>query len=55
MACRWAEDEDGNWWTACDEGHEFIEGGPDENGYGWCPYCGERLESASYQPAETDE
>jgi len=41
--CLWSEDEDGNWASACQNLHVFIEGGPKENGYEWCCYCGLKL------------
>ncbi len=42
--CCWWQDEDGVWDTACDNRHEFIEDGPKENHYHFCPYCGKPLE-----------
>jgi len=41
--CEWSQDEDGDWETACDEIHVFIEGDPVENNHRFCPYCGKRL------------
>ena len=41
--CEWREDEDGNWGTGCDNIFVFIDGGPPENGFYFCPYCGEKL------------
>jgi hypothetical protein len=41
--CTWSEDEDGLWWTACKEIHEFFDGTPTENSYKFCPYCGKVL------------
>lgn len=46
-ACRWAysgEWEDA-WWTTCGEGFTFTTGGPAENGFEFCPYCGQPIES----------
>ena len=43
--CTWTEDDEGNWATACDNLHVFFEGGPSENGYKWCPYCGRAVAS----------
>ncbi len=43
--CQWAEDADGGpWETSC--GHLFIlnDGGPNENGLKFCPFCGKPLE-----------
>ena len=41
--CAWTEDDEGNWETACDNLHVFFDGGPVENGYKWCPYCGREI------------
>ena len=38
--CTWEEDTDGNYWTECNQGSVFEDGGPEENGYKFCPYCG---------------
>ena len=42
-ACLWKEDEDGHWFTACDNGFTFNEGGPKDNRFGYCPYCGRHV------------
>jgi uncharacterized Zn-finger protein len=47
--CRWTEDENGNWFTACGEAHVFIEGGPVENGHRYCPYCGREIATKGSQ------
>jgi len=41
--CSWKEDDDGNWKTACGEMFVFIDGGPKDNGFRHCPYCGGKL------------
>ena len=41
--CTWTEDEDGSWETACDHLHLFYGGGPVENEYIFCPYCGQKI------------
>lgn len=46
--CLWAEDEGGVYTTACDHAFEFIDAGPRENGFGFCPYCGLKLEEVKY-------
>ena len=53
--CTWTEDEGGNWWTACGEGHVFIDGGPAENKARFCQYCGKPVEVVSYQEPSGDE
>ena len=47
--CIWSEDEDGLWWTACKEIHEFFDGTPTENSYKFCPYCGKELKEERYR------
>lgn len=41
--CLWTADEEGNWNTACDHVFNFIEGGPVENLFRHCCYCGGKL------------
>ena len=41
--CRWTEDPDGFWETDCGNAHAFNDGGPDENQFRFCPYCGKTL------------
>jgi hypothetical protein len=43
LACRWIEDDEGNWDTGCKNLHTFFERGPAENKYQYCPYCGNRI------------
>jgi len=40
--CSWepANDEDGWWLIACEGRFIYDDGGPVENGYKFCPYCG---------------
>jgi hypothetical protein len=38
--CQWREDEDGQWHTACGHTFEFIDDGPEENGFNFCYSCG---------------
>ena len=42
--CKWTVDEDGVFDTGCNNRFEFIEGGPEENRFTHCPYCGGKLE-----------
>lgn len=46
--CEWKEDEDGIWHTECDNSFHFTEGGPTENDFLFCPYCGKRLETIHF-------
>ena len=41
--CLWTEDNDIKWDTACGESFVFDDGGPYENGFIFCCYCGKRL------------
>jgi hypothetical protein len=52
--CTWSEDEDGLWWTACKEIHEFFDGTPIKNGYKYCPYCGKPLKEVEFEYEEED-
>ena len=43
--CVWTEDlDDGAWDTSCGNRFEFIDGGPKDNHFAFCPYCGQKLE-----------
>ena len=42
--CWWVHDQDDSKWdTECGNAQCFIEGGPKENEYRFCPYCGKPL------------
>ena len=43
--CRWTEDDETVWATACGQMWQFNEGGPVENKCQFCPYCGRRLKA----------
>ena len=43
--CLWSEDGDGVWWACDANAVEFKEGGPMENIFKYCPFCGKRTES----------
>ena len=49
-ACAWRQDSEGNWDTDCHNCFVFIDAGPVENGFEFCPYCGGCLQIAG----ETD-
>lgn len=47
--CEWKYDsyfcaDGGAWVTSCDGVHDFIWGGPKDNDYKYCPYCGYEIE-----------
>lgn len=42
-ACEWKPDDDGTFWTGCDQAFVFNEGGPKDNDMKFCPYCGAEL------------
>lgn len=39
-SCFWMHDDPEGWNTGCDNKHVFFDGGPKENLYTFCPYCG---------------
>ena len=55
VACTWQEDEDGVWWTNCNEGHVLLEGSPYENLMTYCCYCGQPLLESPYTEPLDDE
>lgn len=38
--CEWKYDNDGYWHTECSNAYFFELGGPADNHYRFCPYCG---------------
>ena len=53
-SCKWAEDADGIWETACCHSYEFIDDGPAENGAKFCPYCGSKIVARKYQEKDDE-
>ena len=47
VPCTWAQDADGIWYTSCGQAQEFTTGTREENGYKFCPYCGNEITEAS--------
>ena len=43
LTCTWTQNEDGVYETNCDNMFVFNDGGPVENGFRYCPYCGREL------------
>jgi hypothetical protein len=41
--CTWKSDDDGNYDTGCKNRFVFMDAGPVENGFEFCPYCGRIL------------
>jgi len=41
--CTWTQNEDGVYETNCDNMFVFNDGGPVENDFRYCPYCGLEL------------
>ena len=48
--CRWVQEDDhcGTWWSECSHGFTFNDGGPKENDFKFCCYCGKSLEEVPY-------
>ena len=53
-ACLWGQDEDGVWETSCGHAFEFNDGGPTDNAFLFCPYCGKQIKQLVYEE-EPDE
>ena len=43
LTCTWTENEDGVYETNCGNLFVFNDGGPVENDFRYCPYCGREL------------
>ena len=45
--CKWTHDpldDERVYETSCGQANQFGDGGPVENGYKFCPYCGKEIE-----------
>jgi hypothetical protein len=51
MRCLWTQDDEGNYDAACGNKFTFINEGPTENNFTYCPYCGRVIKEE--QPKET--
>ena len=48
--CMWSEDGCSSpWASACGHYFEFNEGGPTDNGFKFCPFCGRTCEEIPYE------
>ena len=47
--CEWKADEDGIQQTQCGNAFEFCADSAMENGFKFCPYCGNRITGISYE------
>jgi hypothetical protein len=50
--CVWTENGRGSWDLCSGNTYEFYNGGPAENGFKFCPYCGKQVKE---QYKETDD
>jgi len=49
-ACIWEEESGYNLWESqCGKMFEFYDDGPVANGFKFCPYCGQKIEEATYE------
>lgn len=46
--CKWSEDQDSVWDTQCDNRFVFNSDGPADNGFEYCPYCGNKIKEQFY-------
>lgn len=49
MICVWSEQHDGDYETGCGFSFIFNNGHPKENGFRFCPYCGNALDEERYK------
>lgn len=53
-SCTWLYDPDEEvYWTSCNNTFVFTEGGPADNDFEYCPYCGAPL-TPTYQEEESE-
>ena len=53
--CDWTQDWEGHWDTECGERFIFFDGGPDNNDFVYCPYCGDRIMEHPYSEDNANE
>jgi hypothetical protein len=53
--CEWVEDDSGVWATDCGFSFEFNEGGPGDNKFEYCPFCGKNLGANPFVEETGDE
>jgi len=53
--CEWVSDENGPWSTGCNNAFEFTVGGPNENSFKFCPYCGRAISVRFVVDGDDDE
>jgi hypothetical protein len=41
--CEWNDDDEGMFETECGNAFVFNDGGPADNGFRFCPYCGKPI------------
>ena len=44
-SCDWTLDMAEPWQTSCGEAFQFFEGGPSDNQFDFCPFCGKEIEA----------
>jgi peptide subunit release factor 1 (eRF1) len=49
-SCKWSNHQSGVYETGCNEAHEFMVDGPEENRFSFCPYCGKEIEVVTPEP-----
>jgi hypothetical protein len=52
--CTWSEDSDGTWNSSCGNLFQFECGSPANNGFRFCPFCGETLLESPLEEDETE-
>ena len=55
--CTWSQDDEGSdtWWSGCRHGFTFTDGGPVQNRFKFCCYCGKPLIEDQWKEEEEDE
>ena len=53
--CEWKQERGSSevWETSCGEAFYFVDGGPEDNGMKYCPYCGHPLEVTYWEEIES--
>ena len=50
--CTWKEDDANDWDTECGHTFMFNDGGPNDNRFAFCPYCGRQIAEKAWEAAD---
>lgn len=55
VVCNWDEDWNDVWMTTCGQEFVFSDGGPLDNNFKVCPFCGKNIRETKYNRGKDEE